>query len=63
MKSRTDIPATDSRFRSKSASRAADIAALKSGSKSALETKRENEVFAPLARSARIDPGASERLA
>ncbi len=63
MKARTDISAADSRFRSKSASRAADSAALESGSKSPGEIKRENEVFAPLARSARVDPGASQRLA
>lgn len=63
MKAQPNISAADSRFQAKSASRAADRAALKNGSKSAGEIKRENEVFAPLARSARIDPGASRRLA
>lgn len=63
MKSRADIYAAESRFRSKSSSRAADSAALKSGSKTVQEIKRENEVFAPLAPSARIDPSASRRLA
>ena len=63
MKTRTNISTAESRFRSKGSSRAADSAALKSGSKTVQEIKRENEVFAPLAPSARIDPSASRRLA
>jgi hypothetical protein len=63
MKTRTNISATESRIRSKSSSRAADRAALKGGSKTVQEIKRENEVFAPLAPIARIDPNASRRLA
>lgn len=63
MKSQINISVADSRFQAKSASRAADKAALENGSKTAREIKRENEVFAPLARTARIDPGASQRLA
>ena len=63
MTARIDSSAVDSRPRSKRASRVADNRALQSGAKSALDIKRENEVLAPLARSARIDLGASRRLA
>lgn len=49
--------------RSKRASRAANQDALASGIKTAAQLKRENEVFASFASSARIDLRASRRLA
>lgn len=62
-KARTNMSAAGSRSRSKGASRAADSAALRQRLKTVGEIKRENEVFAPLAGSARIDLSASRRLA
>jgi hypothetical protein len=62
-KARTNMPAAESRSRSKSSSRAADGAALTQGLKTVRDVKRENEVLAPLAKSARIDLSASRRLA
>ena len=54
----------DSRIRSaeKQRSRLADGRALASGQKSVAQLKRENEVFAPLAREARVDFSASRSL-
>jgi hypothetical protein len=52
-----------SRVYAKQASRAADEHALASGQKSVSQLKRENEVFASFAPSARIDLSASRRLA
>jgi hypothetical protein len=50
------------RAREKARSRVADERALASGQKSMADLKRENEVFAPLASSARIDLSASRSL-
>lgn len=47
----------------KQLSRSADVRALASGAKDVAQLKRENEVFAPLARDARIDLAAARRLA
>ena len=44
-------------------SRLADAQALASGLKSVAQLKRENEVFSPLAREARLDLSASRLLA
>lgn len=63
MKTRTDISLTDSRSREKGSSRAADNAAVERGLKTKRDVKRENEILAPFAASARIDPNASRRLA
>lgn len=52
----------DSRARTKQASRAADERLMASGGKSVARVKRENEVFAPLARAARIDLTSSRSL-
>jgi hypothetical protein len=51
-----------SRARAKQASRAADERTLASRAKTVALLKRENEVFAPLARSARVDLTASRSL-
>ncbi|MBA2451474.1 MAG: hypothetical protein H0V51_25945 [Chloroflexi bacterium] len=51
------------RARAKQASRAADERMLATGEKSVAQLKRENEVFAPFARSAKIDLTSSRRLA
>ncbi len=50
------------RAREKQASRIADERDLSSGHKSAEDLRRENEHFAPLARSARVDLSASRPL-
>lgn len=50
------------RAREKQASRIADELDLSSGRKSAEDLRRENEHFAPLARSARVDLSASRSL-
>lgn len=50
------------RAAAKQRSRVADERAIASGRKSVFELKHENEVFAPLAREARIDFSASRRL-
>lgn len=63
MKARTDISLTDSRSRAKRSSRAADGTAVKRGLKTTRDVKRENEILAPFAAGARIDPNASRRLA
>jgi hypothetical protein len=52
----------DERAREKQASRLADVLALSSGQKSADQLRQENEVFAPLARSARVNLAASRLL-
>jgi hypothetical protein len=46
----------------KQRSRRADERAISNGSKSVAQLKRENEVFAPLAVSARVDLSASHSL-
>lgn len=53
---------TRTRIRAKQAARAADERALVSGAKSVAQLKRENEVFASMARSARVDLTASRSL-
>jgi hypothetical protein len=58
-----ESPAPESRSLAKSASRAADRAAVAEGRRSVSGVKRENEVFASLAVGARIDLSASRRLA
>jgi hypothetical protein len=59
----TESPALESRSLAKSASRAADRVAVAEGRRSVSEVKKENEVFASFAVGARIDLGASRRLA
>jgi hypothetical protein len=51
-----------SRARAKQAARADDERLMASGEKSVAQLKRENEVFAPLARSARVNLSASRSL-
>jgi hypothetical protein len=51
-----------SRALTKQAARASDERLLASGRKSVAQLKRENEAFAPLARSARVDLSASRSL-
>jgi hypothetical protein len=63
LKARTDISLTDSRSRAKGFSRLADSAAVEQGLKTRRDVKRENEILAPFAAGARIDPNASRRLA
>jgi len=50
------------RARAKDASRLADARAVSSGLKSADQMRRENEVFATLVRSARVNFSASRSL-
>ncbi len=52
----------NSRARAKQAARAADERQMASGEKSVAQLKRENEVFAPLARSAQVNLSASRSL-
>jgi len=53
----------EARSQAKRLSRAADSAAIKQGLKTVEDVKRENEILAPFASSARIDLNASRRLA
>lgn len=54
--------AVGSRARAKDGSRRADERALASGGKSAAQLRRENEVFASLARSVDVNIAASRSL-
>lgn len=63
MKTQANISLTDSRSHAKRSSRAADSAAVERGLKTKRDLKRENEILAPFAAGARIDPNASRRLA
>ncbi len=51
-----------SRARAKQAARADNERLMASGEKSVAQLKRENEAFAPLARSARVNLSASRSL-
>jgi hypothetical protein len=62
MKPRNDRLDVSARARAKDASRLADARALSSGQKSAGQLRRENEVFASLAQSARVNFSASRSL-
>jgi hypothetical protein len=53
---------TQARAADKQRSRSLDERALANGSKSVAQLKRENEAFAPLAASARVDLRASRSL-
>jgi hypothetical protein len=61
MTDRTHIDSS-SRARAKQAARADDERLMASGEKSVAQLKRENEAFAPLARSARVNLSASRSL-
>lgn len=50
------------RVRDKDASRLADARAVSLGEKSAIQVRRKNEVFAPLARFARVNFSVSRSL-
>jgi len=62
MSQRVDNFDAVSRARAKQASRRADEGRLGSSKVSVAQLKRENEVFGPVARSARVDLGASRSL-
>ena len=61
MAQRTHIDSS-SRARAKQVARADDERLMASGEKSVAQLKRENEAFAPLARSARVNLSASRSL-
>lgn len=58
----TNTHSADERLREKREQRAADSDSLAKGLRTISEMKRDNEVFAPFALSARIDLSASRRL-